>query len=200
MIDHIFPTKIFKSKYTGDLKKLQESIIPALTPIFNRTKENNQGSMRYDGLCSYNVCRDLQEHVDLLDLTDFVNTEISKFWEELNFSKDGPNVFQIWANRYPPGSYIDAHNHSPITLTASFYLKKPDNSGEIVFENPLSTLLKHQPTRELNNLDSYHTMFDTTINVEEGELVIFPGWLTHKTQENKSNEDRIIIGFNVVAK
>ena len=33
--------------------------------------------------------------------------------------------------------------------------------------------------------------------IEEGDLLIFPGYLPHKVSENESNEDRIVISFNV---
>ena len=36
--------------------------------------------------------------------------------------------------------------------------------------------------------------------VEEGDLLIFPGYLPHKVSKNESNEDRIVISFNVDVK
>tara|TARA_B110000261_G_scaffold48825_1_gene57559 strand:- start:663 stop:791 length:129 start_codon:yes stop_codon:yes gene_type:complete len=35
------------------------------------------------------------------------------------------------------------------------------------------------------------------IEIEEGDLLIFPGYLPHKVRANESNEDRIVISFNV---
>jgi len=198
MIKEIFPIKIYKKQYPGNLQSLQEGLIPKLNSIFEETKKNNQGSMRYGGLCSYNVCNNLSERIEIFDLLDFVKTEVKLFWKELNYIEDDQSKLQSWANIYPPGSYIDAHNHSPVSLTACFYLQKPENSGNIIFENPLTTILKHQPTNALLDLDNYDSLFDREIQIKEGELIIFPGWLTHKTSVNNSKENRIIIGFNVI--
>jgi ectoine hydroxylase-related dioxygenase (phytanoyl-CoA dioxygenase family) len=66
-----------------------------------------------------------------------------------------------------------------------------------VFENPLEALLKHQPIKALQDRNTYHTLFDHEVKVEAGDLVIFPGWLRHKTQVNSSNSDRIMIGANI---
>ena len=35
------------------------------------------------------------------------------------------------------------------------------------------------------------------IFIEEGDLLIFPGYLPHKVSKNESDEDRIVISFNV---
>jgi len=199
MIKNIFPIKIYRSKYLGNLEELKKHVIPNLSDIFDLTEQNNQGSMRHNGLCSYNVCNDLSNHVDLYDLESFVQSEANNFWNSLHYSKNGCKIYQTWANTFKPGSFIDAHNHSPIPLTASFYLQKPYNSGNLIFENPQNLLLKHQPYAELRNLSNYHTLFDHTVDVEEGDLVIFPGYLNHKTSKNCSSQERIIIGFNIVA-
>ena len=34
------------------------------------------------------------------------------------------------------------------------------------------------------------------IEVNEGDLLIFPGYLPHKVKKNESDEDRIVISFN----
>lgn len=195
----IFPTKIHKTSYPGNCCDLQQQIIPRLDSVFEATIQNNQGSMRQGGLCSYNVINNLAEQIDLLDLETFVTEESQKFWKELGYSESGCRIYQSWANRYPHNSFIEAHNHAPIALTASFYLQKPKNSGELIFENPLNLLLKHQPYAQLNDISNYHNLFDYKISISEGDLIIFPGYLTHKTTVNLSNTDRIIIGFNIVA-
>ncbi|MDF1624011.1 MAG: putative 2OG-Fe(II) oxygenase, partial [Pseudohongiella nitratireducens] len=34
---------------------------------------------------------------------------------------------------------------------------------------------------------------------EEGRLYVFPGWLEHGVEENRSDRDRLSISFNVLA-
>jgi len=38
------------------------------------------------------------------------------------------------------------------------------------------------------------------IEIEEGDLLLFPGYLPHKVAKNESEEDRIVISFNVDVK
>ena len=39
-----------------------------------------------------------------------------------------------------------------------------------------------------------------TLPVETGDFYIFPGWLEHKTETNKSDEERIIMSLNITRK
>ena len=198
MIELIHPIKIYKTKYTGDLELLKQTVIPKLTDVFEKTRLNNQDSMRNKGLCSYNAVRDLQSWSELTHYVSFLKEHLNIYWKELNYDPDrGPGIAEMWANCYEPGSFIDIHNHSPITITASFYLQKPTNSGNIVFEHPLETLLKHQPINH-KDINAYGSWFQTEVAVEEGDLVLFPGYLKHKTTPNLDLSNRIIIGANVL--
>jgi len=198
MIELIHPIKIYKTKYTGDLAHLQQVIIPKLNEVFNQTKLNNQYSMRNNGLCSYNVVRDLFKWNDMQPYVEFLDQHLNIYWKELGYtSQRKPNIVEMWANVYEKNSFIDTHNHSPITITASFYLQKSINSGNIAFEHPLDTILKHQPI-SFDNIESYGSMFDKEVIVEEGDVIMFPGWLKHKTTPNLDNSDKIVIGANIL--
>jgi hypothetical protein len=37
-------------------------------------------------------------------------------------------------------------------------------------------------------------MFETEVEVNQGDLVLFPGWIKHKTRSMPDTEDRIIVG------
>jgi uncharacterized protein (TIGR02466 family) len=193
---NLFPIKIFKVRYHGDIVSLKDLLLPRLNQCFDITKDNNQGSMRGDGLCSYNTVKNLNCWEELKPIVKFINEQAELYWKELGYAEYmKPGVFEMWANVYKKNSFIEFHNHSPIHMTASFYLQQPSNGGNLIFENPNITLLKHQPY----NIDSirYKSIFEQEIEVTTGDLIIFPGWLTHRTQPNLSNEDRIIIGSNI---
>lgn len=197
-IKKIFPTLIYKIKYDGDLEKIKNNIIPKFSEIFNITKYDNQGSMRGNGLCSYNVKRDLYLWDDLKEIKEFIEKNSQLYWESLGYRTDQiPSIAEMWINSYLKDSFIDLHNHSPQLLTASFYLSKPKNSGNIIFENPMSDILKYQPYERMINRSLYHKLFEEEVETNEGDLIIFPGYLKHKTNPNLSDGERIIIGANI---
>lgn len=196
MIEDIFPIKIYKTRF---VLKNKDLLIDQLEEVFKQTEKNNQGSMRGAGLCSYNAARSLQKWSELKDLSEFLIDESKKYWNELKYDKTrSPSIYEMWANRYERDSFIDEHNHAPIPITVSYYLKKPKNSGNIVFVNPLEDLLKHQPFDLLKDRNMYHTLFNSEIAIEENDVIMFPGWLRHKTTPNASLDPRIIIGANLM--
>jgi uncharacterized protein (TIGR02466 family) len=192
----IFPVKIYKTSYTGDIDSLRNSILPKLLDCYNKTTEFNQGSMRGDGLCSYNVMRDLHKWPELKLLVDFINEHAWQYWKDIGYNTNQrPGVYEMWSNIYKHNSFIEAHTHAPIHMTASFYLDMPSDGGNIAFEHPNTTLLKHQPY-PLDDI-RYGTVFEHEVEIKTGDLVLFPGWLVHKTKPNNSMQDRIIIGSNI---
>jgi uncharacterized protein (TIGR02466 family) len=195
MIENLFPIKIYTVQYPNDMSEMLIAVDP-LIKKFNTIIKNNQGSMRGSGICSYNFKRDLHILTEFADLVKFIETHALVYWRDLGYDLIyTPRVTEMWFNMYNKDSFIDTHNHAPIPLTASFYLQKEDNVANIAFENPLSTMLKYQPFQI--NRDTYHTIFEEQINSKTGDLVIFPGWLNHKTISNSIDIPRLMIGANL---
>lgn len=194
MINTLFPIKVYKARFPGELTPLLTTLEQFIE--FDKTLLNNQGSMRGNGICSYVDRRDLHLLPEFKTVVDFITDQAIIYWQELNYDTVyTPKIEEMWYNVYKKDSFIDLHNHAPRVLTGSFYLSKKSNISNIVFENPLSTLLKHQPYKIDKN--TYHTLFEEEFNAESGDLVLFPGWLNHRTNNNVLDEDRIMIGTNL---
>ena len=83
-------------------------------------------------------------------------------------------------------------------LSGVLWIKAPQNSGDIVFDSPnnFESFLENKSynddfKKSFSIDDSYH--FYPT----EGRMIVFPSHLQHHVQENKSNEDRISVAFNI---
>jgi uncharacterized protein (TIGR02466 family) len=168
-----------------------------LATAYNKAEINNQGSMRGEGLCSYNVVRKLHNHDEFKSLAQFIETHANTYWQDLNYTAHKqPRVFEMWTNVYKKDAFIDTHSHSPIQIVASFYLQQPDHGGDLAFEHPMMQLMKHQPYDD--ELIRYHPEFwEYDVPIKTGDLVLFPGYLNHRTRSNNSDQDRIIIGANL---
>jgi len=53
--------------------------------------------------------------------------------------------------------------------------------------------IKNFNTTELRKLNSN----TASIEIKDGDLIVFPAYLPHSVEENKSNEDRVIVSFNL---
>ena len=100
----------------------------------------------------------------------------------------------MWAIINKKNSFNIEHTHSNNYLSAAYYVKAPENSGNFKTSNPniISRNIYPKPEKptEFNSNN-------ITIKINEGDLLIFPAYLPHSVEENKSNEDRVIISFNL---
>ena len=101
----------------------------------------------------------------------------------------------MWSNKIPPGGFTPVHVHTPMPVAAAFYIHATDDMGVLEIENPIDTIQKMMPRD--NNLAPY---YDThRVPVSDGKLVLFPGWVRHFTRSNTTNENRVIVSFNIGA-
>jgi len=90
-----------------------------------------------------------------------------------------------------PGGSTPLHHHGPSVVAISTYLNQPENSGYIEFKNPLeyhNTCYPYPIDDEISNWKEVKT--------KTGDVVMFPGWLRHRTQQNRSNENRWVLTTN----
>ena len=114
------------------------------------------------------------------------------------FKKSIDFTVKSWININKPGDHNVSHNHPNCNLAGVLWIKAPKNSGKIVFDSPnnFESFLENKSyiddfKKSYFIDDSYHC-YPT-----EGRIIVFPSHLEHHVQENKSNEDRISVSFNI---
>jgi uncharacterized protein (TIGR02466 family) len=123
-------------------------------------------------------------------LYDFANAMIAS----VNNTTGVMSFVNSWVTIYPPGTYIPEHIHSNSMLSGVFYAKVPEKAGNLLFKDP-SAVAKTMYTRHYNDFPTVPTIH--THVVEEGQMIIFPSWLPHMTEINKSQDNRIMVSFNI---
>ena len=94
----------------------------------------------------------------------------------------------IWTNVNEVGSKNVVHSHKP-DVWAGIYYVQGEGTGNLVFHNPANLLS-----------DCNHTSpFTRKMGLEprDGMLVIWPGWVPHEVEENKSDKQRINIAWGI---
>jgi hypothetical protein len=106
-----------------------------------------------------------------------------------------PEMTGMWGIINPPGSRNNVHTHPYNYLSGVFYLKAPKKCGNIVFlePKPQSEVLS-PPKKEKASIHLAHSVQWEPV---ENSLIFFPSWLQHEVQTNYSNDDRVIISFNI---
>lgn len=101
-----------------------------------------------------------------------------------------------WVNVNPPGSSNSRHAHisSHVYLAGVHYVQVPENSGCIRFYDPRGPVGRAMP-------DGVYWEGGSTaqfIQPKEGMVLFFPNYIEHDVEENKSDDTRVSIGFNIM--
>ena len=105
-----------------------------------------------------------------------------------------PKLVNYWFNINYPGNYNISHNHTMSFFSVVYYVKVPKNSGELVLERSDDSSYYMQYFTDMNQYIAQAILVDP----EEHKLVIFPSWIKHSVNQNRSNNNRISLAFNFV--
>ena len=86
------------------------------------------------------------------------------------------------------------HIHPNCYLSAAYYVKTHDGCGKIKFTNP--NLVSRQRSPLIENKTDFNQN-GIEVDPKEGDLLFFPAYLTHEVLRNNSDNERIVISFNI---
>ena len=138
---------------------------------------------------------DMQEN-EPKNFIKFILPAIEQVITDMNWEKQKQsiNINNMWAIINTGGSANLRHQHGNSTISGAYYVRAPKNSGDIVFYDPRPAPVYTYPKALNPNLLNAQV---NGISPKEGALVLFPSYLDHSVNENLSNEERIVISFNI---
>jgi uncharacterized protein (TIGR02466 family) len=160
---------------------------------YRGAKSSSQEDFEKKGVTSFNS-GSLTDDPAWAEVTEFVYSFANKMIQTVNNAATKPVFIGMWTTIYPPGAFVPEHVHSNALLSGAFYAKVPEKGGNIVFRDP-SSVAKQMFIRNVKEFPTVSTLH--VHEVRAGSMVIFPAWLPHFTEVNESQEDRIMVSFNM---
>ena len=108
-----------------------------------------------------------------------------------------PRLGNMWANINPPGGYNNGHIHPNSLFSGAYYVKSQPNSGRLQVMDPRPGVQQVMPTRKKGKLPK-ELWREAYYDPVPGRLIMFPSWMWHKVEPNKSNDIRISVSFNFI--
>ena len=108
-----------------------------------------------------------------------------------------PRLGNMWANINPPGAYNNGHLHPNSLFSGAYYIKAPPNSGKLQLMDPRPGVQQVMPTRKKGKLPR-ELWREAYCDPIPGRIIMFPAWMWHKVDTNKSNDIRISVSFNFI--
>lgn len=194
---NIVPQPLFPSLVWSTVFDDREDFNRKMLELAYRMREQDPEGVKNtneNGWQSPNILQNLDEFADM-------NLRITQACERIGESQHFiPNLvyqLQAWVNISPPGASNKVHYHANCHFSGVYYisLDAPD-CGSIYFRDPrVASRMMTYPT----STPTEFTATELSMRAEEGRMYVFPGWLEHGVDVNRSKSDRVGISFNVLA-
>jgi uncharacterized protein (TIGR02466 family) len=143
----------------------------------------------HDGMYSLQL---FNKYEDILsEFLDFVDWEIQQYCKSVSWKHSDYRFIHSWMNMTQKDTYQEWHIHANSTISGVYYHNTSVEQGGIIFKNP-------NPYVHLNvfpGLESHPAGIHFA--PEPNTLFLFPSWMEHKTDRNRSDRDRTSIAFNI---
>ena len=190
-INLFFSTPVWKSQ----LNNFEELNNKLYNYIINLEKSDSKGLKKstIGGWHSPNF--DLNHEEPRL-FVNSINTGLTEAFQDLGWDVKNQQVkiTGMWSVINRSGAANARHIHPNSFLSAAYYVKAPDNCGDIMFHDPRSAAVYKRAKIEKDNILNTSEIL---ITPKEGLLVLFPSYLQHSVQSNESGKERVVISFNI---
>ena len=134
----------------------------------------------------------VEENAEAQKLVDNLNEKMYSICNEVDLVP--VQLYDIWANMNPPGVSNVLHDHTGTTFSGVYYVQAEEGQGDLVFERHDGGERAMGPMQILK--ENPFNARTVTYKSRTGRLYIFPSWLKHRVDENKTDTARISISFN----
>ena len=193
--DNLFPSQVWRHHTDKiDNRKLENIILE---------KEQKDKGVTFTNVGGYHSSAiNLEKEKGFKCIYDYINECMEVILFENNYKLNlGILSSHGWININRKGDFNREHVHPDCHWSGVYYVKTPANCGELRFHNPIaaSSMVKSGHLLNLTSSNIKTSFFLNSIPLDpyEGSVLIFPSWLFHSVDPNRSNYDRISISFNI---
>ena len=196
-----FPTLVFQASVAGS-EALNQKLLDA---IYADRDEDEKGLVKSNvaALGGWHSGVSIHKAQEYSALVKNVNDATKRLSEELGYSeKTKMKIGSMWSIVNPPGAMNVAHVHPGCMWSGVYYVQSPENSGNISFTDPRTVQLMNQAKFQKGQKRPRDCWTKVNFTPRAGKIIIFPSWLYHSVNVNKSEEkdragNRVIVSFNI---
>ncbi len=185
IIEKFFPTIVYGKDVQLDNNKLAQDIVNWSNQDKGVSKTNYKG---------WHSTTDMGQKPEYQQLV----TELLRMQKEIYDNEHidrHARLGNMWANINPTDGMNQPHIHPNSLFSGVYYVKSQPNAGRLKIYDPRPGVQFIMPTRKPGN-PGRDMWRDANIEPVVGRIIMFPAWLWHSVEPNKSNDLRISISFN----
>ena len=164
--------------------------------VIKKYKEKNT-SVKNSNIFGYQSPNTLHHVDELRPLFSYICHMGHKACADLDFIECDIALTSAWLNVNGSRQCMNSDHIHPDVFSGVFYLQTPENSGKLVVQNPSINRMWNGCNLALSK--NQFTAESIRIEPAEGNVILFPSYLSHSVEPNDHDEERISISFNVIA-
>ena len=188
-IQAMFPLPVFIDKASG---KEFESIDSELNDLANKIEFSQRPGWNPDThmLSPDPFNTNIVKDYDCKNFLQYLEKSISRYVSPIVRVPFDYCLNASWLTKTLKGKYAAEHHHGTADISGVYYVDTNGEDGVLKFDNihsyacanPLIALLPGE----------------TPMPLETGVIILWPGYLKHKTDPNTTDHERISLSFNIV--
>ena len=185
IIEKFFPTIVYGKDVQLDNNKLAQDIVNWSNQDKGVSKTNYKG---------WHSTTDMGQKPEYQQLV----TELLRMQKEIYNNEHldrHARLGNMWANINPTDGMNQPHIHPNSLFSGVYYVKSQPKAGRLKIYDPRPGVQFIMPTRKPGN-PGRDMWRDANIEPVVGRIIMFPAWLWHSVEPNKSNDLRISVSFN----
>lgn len=193
----IIPQALFPSLIWTTLFDDRVDLNRRLLALAKHLRSNDPLGVANTNVKGWQSPNNLQNLPEFEDINLRILQVCQRIGESLHFKSNHSYHHQAWINISPPGASNKIHYHANCHFSGVYYISlKAPECGSIFFRDP--RIASRMMTYPVDKASAF-TSDEIEMRPEEGRMYVFPGWLEHGVEENRSDSDRVSISFNVLA-
>jgi len=188
-VRRLFPTFVWKAQLRPEVYKPLNALTLGRLEAMRRERPPLQPGEAWQ---SNNGLHGLPEFRPLVSC---IHTAAERVLEFLRIGSSELRITGCWANVSAPGAGHRMHTHPNNFLSGVYYVQVQGDADTVNFHDPRGqTAIIRPPVTELT---AYNTD-QVVVEIGTGTLLVFPAWLPHSVDANRSANPRISVSFNLM--
>ena len=189
-INSIFPIPIYLEYAEGEeFKKIEEELIN----VSDKTEFSQIKNWSADThLLSENpFSNHILNEYECIATMEFIQRNVVEY-VKLSTKSNGNNQYvwsESWITKTLKGKYAHEHHHGYADISGVYYINTNQEDGNLVFDNIHSQMAGNYV---FANLPGKQPM-----PLQNGLLILWPGPIKHGTWENRTDNERMSLSFNI---
>ena len=131
----------------------------------------------------------------LENLKQFCQEAINDYAKEICGVTDEFYITNSWTTRNSTGTGHPKHVHPNSIFSGVYYIDACETTAPFMLHSESPIFKKFGLEYHYNNYSIFNSN-DWSFPVKSGTLIVFPSWVSHSSDVNKSPNDRKLLGFN----